>query len=92
MIDKFIKSGKPFIIENVDNISLMPFVKNSNKIFWFRSNHHIFITNVFMMIPKVKFPTMNKQLLPYGKRDDNPAVDFWINYFLDFVIDNCISA
>ena len=74
--------GKPFIIENVCNSTLLP--KSNSYEFEF-GNHH-FYTNVFIFTPdksySVKQHTSDRS---YGKRDGNYNVDLIIRLFLEVV-------
>ena len=81
-IEVCIKSGKPFIIENVCNSTLLP----KTNLYEFDFGNHHFYTNVFMLVIDRSYARkQNKQNLSYGNRDDNYNVHIIINQFLEII-------
>lgn len=80
ILEKCQKFGKPFIIENVLNSSLLP----KSEVYEFDFGQHHFYTNLFMFVPDKSFAIrQNKQNVSRSKRDGNYNVDFIIKLFLE---------
>ena len=81
-IDICQRSGKPFIIENVCNSSLLP----KADCYEFDFGQHHFYTNVFMLVPHKSFSVkQNKAYVCRNKRDGNYNVDLIIKLFLEVI-------
>lgn len=81
-IERLSHSGKPFIIENVCNSTLLP----RSDVYEFDFGNHHFYTNVFMLVPDKSFAvSQNKQYVSRSKRDDNFNVDLIIKLFLEMI-------
>lgn len=77
-----LRSGKPFIIENVCNDTLLP----KADCFMFDFGQHTFYTNVFMpQFDKRLAVRQNKQHISRNKRDGNANVDLVIRTFLEVI-------
>ena len=77
-----IKSGLPFIIENVMNSTLLP----KSNLYEFDFGQYHFYTNVFMLVPDKSYAvSQNKQNVTRSKRDGNKNVDLIIKLFLELV-------
>lgn len=82
MINKCILSGKPFLIENVLNDSLLP----KADCFTYKFGNHIYYTNVLLcMVSKDLFVKQNKANVCRNKRDGNYNVDLIIRLFLEII-------
>lgn len=82
-IDFCLRLGKPFIIENVCNSTLLPY---TNKCYIFDFGNHTFYTNIFMLVPDKSFAVkQNKQYVSRCKRDNNYNVDLIIKLFLESI-------
>lgn len=91
ILDKFVKTGKPFLIENVCNWSIYPrFLKElvkANDIYVYTYGGHYFMSNIFAFgfnLPSP--PCEHKAQKAYGHRDDNKAVDWFVNWWLCFIL------
>lgn len=74
--------GKPFLIENVCNSTLLP----KSNVYEFNFGHHHFYTNIFLLVPDKSFAVkQNKAKLSYGKRDNNYNVHLIIDLFLEAI-------
>lgn len=75
-------SGKPFLIENVVNKSLLPI---ADDLYVFEFGQHTFYTNVFFLVPYGSEIKQNKQNVTRSKRDGNFNVDLIIRIFLETI-------
>lgn len=82
LLMRFEVSGKPYIIENVDNMNLMIREFNASRYPWFRNGHHIYFSNLINTLWSKDFICPMKQELPQGHRDNNEAVDYVLNEWL----------
>lgn len=76
------RSGKPFIIENVENSSLLP---KADDLYVFTFGKHTFYTNVFFLVPLGSEVSQYKANVCRNKRDDNFNVDLIIRIFLETI-------
>ena len=84
ILEKFVRSGKPFIVENVCNYNLLPHLAD---VFEFTFGNHTFYTNVFFFVPDKSFSVkQNKANVCRNKRDGNYNVDFILNIFCNYVV------
>lgn len=82
ILSKCVSLGKPFIVENVMNASLLP----KSSVYEFDFGQHHFYTNVFMFTPDKSFAKrQNKQFLSRSRRDGNENVDLIIKLFLEVI-------
>lgn len=80
ILDKCIKAGKPFIVENVLNKNLLPRLAD---VYWFQFNYHIFYTNELLLaFNYLPLERQNKENKTRSKRDGNKCVDMVIKDFL----------
>lgn len=92
---KLAQTGKPFLVENVlnktlilDNDEIMKILEDYS-IYWFYFGQHIFFSNIFMFTFDKSFAKrQNKQYITRSKRDNNYNVHIVIEEFLRIVVDN----
>lgn len=87
LLQKFEATGKPFIIENVDNINLMEREFQATKHYWFRHCHHVYFTNRMSCLFDKGPLTFLKYKMSQGHRDGNPSVDYVLNTWLRSVLE-----
>ena len=81
-IEACVRSGKPFIIENVLNSRLLP----KTNLFEFEFGQHHFYTNVLMLVYDKSYAVFqNKQYISRSLRDGNYNVDLIIKLFLETI-------
>lgn len=83
-INACIKTGKPFIVENVLNKKLIkPF---QYECFYYEYGQHCYFSNILLpSIPKDLFVKQNKAGVCRNKRDNNYNVDLVIKVFLQVI-------
>lgn len=87
ILHRFAASGKPYIVENVQNEPLMAReINDLYAFYWFVANNHMFFTNALCDLFDMKYPPQNKAKLQYGHRDDNYVVDFVFNRWLEKMV------
>jgi hypothetical protein len=80
-LSAFIQSCKPFLVENVNNKSLLP-VEFDKFCYRFNFGGHTFFTNVYFDISDLTAKHENKQFVCRSKRDGNYNVHVIIDRFL----------
>lgn len=82
-LKRCVESGKPFIVENVLNSTLLP---NDFNNYRFEFGNHTFWSNVFFLVPDKSYAIrQNKQYVSRACRDNNYNVHLIINIFLEYI-------
>jgi site-specific DNA-cytosine methylase len=86
IIDKFVKTNKPFIVENVINKNLMKDIINNCGCFYFELGRHCYFTNIMIDISCVNQINDNIQNISKNKRQGGYNVNAVFDYFIQYIL------